>query len=259
MTTISTLIVDDEPLARRGIRQLLAPHEAFRVAGECRNGRDAVRAIRALRPTLVFLDVQMPGMSGFDVVREVGAVDMPVVVFVTAYDAFAARAFETHALDYLVKPVTVRRFEAALGRVHDTLRDRAALHFARRLQSMLGDVDAATAAARLAPERLTVPTASGLVVIDVQEIDWIEADDYYAAIHARGRRLLIRESLASFEARLDPSRWVRVHRSAIVAVSRIAELRTTRPGGWVVVLRDGTQVPVSRRRREDVESVLQQR
>jgi two-component system LytT family response regulator len=201
----------------------------------------------------------VPGMSGFDVVRDVGAADMPVVVFVTAYDAFAARAFETHAIDYLVKPVTVRRFEAALVRVQEELRDRATLAFARRLQSMLGDVDAATAAAKLVPERITVPTASGLVVVDVQEIDWIEADDYYAAIHARGRRLLIRESLASFEARLDPSRYVRVHRSAIVAVSRVAELRSARPGGWVVVLRDGTQIPVSRRRREEVEAVLNQR
>lgn len=259
MSTITTLIVDDEPLARRGIRQLLDPHAAFEVAGECRNGRDAVRSIRALKPAVVFLDVQMPGMNGFDVVREVGATDMPVVVFVTAYDAFAARAFETHAIDYLVKPVTVRRFEAALARVQAVIRDRATLHFARRLQSMLGDVDAATAASKLVPERISVPTASGVVVVDVQEIDWIEADDYYAAIYARGRRLLIRESLASFEARLDPSRWVRVHRSAIVAVSRIAEMRTTRPGGWVVVLRDGTHVPVSRRRKEDVESALNQR
>ncbi|MBC7894106.1 MAG: response regulator transcription factor [Cytophagaceae bacterium] len=259
MSRISTLVVDDEPLARRGIRQLLEPHTTFEVAGECRNGRDAVRAIRTIKPTVVFLDVQMPGMSGFDVVREVGATDMPVVVFVTAYDAFAAKAFETHAIDYLVKPVTVRRFDAALARVHVVLRDRATLAFARRLQSMLGDVDAATAAARLAPERITVPTASGLVVVDVQEIDWIEADDYYAAIHARGRRLLLRESLASFEARLDPSRYVRVHRSAIVAVARITEMRATRPGGWVVVLRDGTHVPVSRRRKEEVEAVLSHR
>jgi two-component system LytT family response regulator len=259
VTRIPTLIVDDEPLARRGIRQLLAPHASFEVAAECRNGREAVRAIRVLKPTVVFLDVQMPGMSGFDVVRDVGAAEMPLVVFVTAYDAFAARAFETHALDYLVKPVTVHRFDAAIARVQVALRDRATLAFARRLQSMLGDIDPSTAAARLVPERISVPTASGLIVVDGQEIDWIEADDYYAAIHARGRRLLIRESLASFEARLDPSRFVRVHRSAMVAVARITEMRATRPGGWVVVLRDGTQIPVSRRRRDEVETVLGRR
>lgn len=258
MKPVSALIVDDEPLARRGIRQLLEAHPDVVVAGECRNGREAVRGVRALRPALVFLDIQMPGMDGFDVVREIGADAMPEVVFITAFDDYAVRAFETHALDYLVKPVSQMRFDAALARVATRLRERNALATADRFRRLL--VERQQAAARMAavPETIAVPTAGGLVVVAMDDIDWIEADDYYAAIHARGKRLLIRESLASFEERLDTSRFVRVHRSAIVAVARIAELRQGRGGvrGSVVLLRDGTRVPVSRRRREGVAMAL---
>ncbi len=251
MTTIATLIVDDEPLARRGIRQLLERHEEFQVVGECRNGKDAVRAVRTLQPGLVFLDIQMPGLSGFDVVREIGPEEMPAVVFVTAFDAFAARAFETHALDYLVKPVTQQRFRAAIERVLERRRDREALALAERLRRLLAEQHATRAS-------ITVPTGGGFVVVDVADIEWIEADDYYAVIHTRGRRLLIRESLASFEGRLDRTRFLRVHRSAIVALGMIQELRSARRGGTVVILRDGTRVPVSRRRKEEVAAALRQ-
>lgn len=249
MTTIATLIVDDEPLARRGVRQLLEAHSQFEVVGECRNGRDAVRAVRALKPGLVFLDIQMPGMGGFDVVREIGPDAMPAVVFVTAFDSFAARAFETHALDYLVKPVTQARFRATIKRVLERRRDREALAMADRLRRLLAEQQAARTS-------ISVPTASGLIVVDSAEIEWIEADDYYAVIHTRGKQLLIRESLASFEERLDKTRFLRVHRSAIVALGRIHEMRSTLAAGTVLILRDGTHVPVSRRRKEAVAAAL---
>jgi two-component system, LytTR family, response regulator len=261
---IRALIVDDEPLARRGIRQLLAPYRDIEVVGECRNGREALTSLDANAPDLVFLDVQMPEMDGFEVVRARGATRMPHVVFVTAYDEFAVRAFETHALDYLVKPVNEARFAAALQRVRERMRFTEALELTRRIGELLdshdrrGEVGEATARAlALVPtRRLIVPTASGDLVLDVDEIDWIQAEDYYAAIHARGRRHLIREALASLEQRLDPNRFVRVHRSAIVPLDRVREMRSVSTGEFVVVLRDGTRIPVSRRRREQVAELL---
>ena len=262
MNEIATIIVDDEPLARRGIRQLLEPHPRFAVVAECRNGRDAVRAIRTLAPGLVFLDVQMPGMTGFDVVREIGPKAMPPVVFVTAFDEFAAQAFETNALDYLVKPVTQARFRVALERAVQRRRDQGALALAERLGRLLAARDAGAAGApqestgTSKSARVTVPTTSGYVVVDVAAIEWIEADDYYAAIHSRGKRLLIRESLASFEERLDPARFLRIHRSAIVAVDQIQEMRSSPGRGSVVILRDGTRLQVSRRRRRSVAAAV---
>ena len=258
MKPITTLIVDDEPLARRGIRQLLESDAQFEVVGECRNGKEAVRAVRTLKPGLVFLDIQMPGLSGFDVVRAIGPEEMPSVVFVTAFDEFAVRAFETHALDYLVKPVSQERFRAALEHVVARRRDREAVALAERLEQLLAE-QATRGTQPAAVGSITVPTASGYIVVDIADIEWIEADDYYAAIHAHGKRLLIRESLASLEERLDKTRFLRVHRSAIVALGRIQELRATQVDGTVVILRDGTRVPVSRRRKEEVAAVLRRR
>lgn len=265
---IRCLIVDDEPLARRGIRQLLEPNADVQVVGECRNGRETLAALDTLAPDLVFLDVQMPELDGFDVVRARGPARMPFVIFVTAYDEFAVRAFETHALDYLVKPLNEARFAAALDRVRERMRFAEALELTRRIGDLLaahdrrGDkhADVADASARgpaLVPtRRLVVPTATGNLVLDVDEIDWIQAEDYYAAVHARGRRHLIRESLASLAQRLDPDRFVRVHRSAIVRLDRIREMRSAGAGESLVVLRDGTRVPVSRRRREQVAELI---
>jgi len=264
---IRALIVDDEPLARRGIRQLLEPSPDVEVVGECRNGREALAALDTLAPDLVFLDVQMPELDGFDVLRARGPAAMPHVVFITAYDEFAVRAFETHALDYLVKPVNEARFAAALARVRERMRFAEALELTRRIGDLLAAHDRrgdrrpnASDLARPAPlipaRRLVVPTATGDLVLDVDEIDWIQAEDYYAAVHARGRRHLIRESLASLEQRLDADRFVRVHRSAIVRLDRVREMRSAAPGESVLVLRDGTRVPVSRRRREQVAELI---
>src|SRR6185369_8298919 len=197
-----------------------------------------------------------------------GPARMPFVIFVTAYDEFAVRAFETHALDYLVKPLNEARFAAALDRVRERMRFAEALELTRRIGDLLaahdrrGDkhADVADASARgptLVPtRRLVVPTATGDLVLDVDEIDWIQAEDYYAAVHARGRRHLIRESLASLEQRLDTDGFVRVHRSAIVRLDRVREIRSGGPGESVLILRDGTRVPVSRRRREQVTELI---
>jgi two-component system LytT family response regulator len=262
MTTIRALIVDDEPLARRGILQLLEPYADIHVVGEARNGREALSALETHVPDLVFLDVQMPELDGFEVVRAHGAARMPYVIFVTAYDEFAVRAFETHALDYLVKPVNEARFAAALTRVRERMRFAEALELTRRIGDLLasherrGDVPDATRTPVQPARRLVVPTSTGDLVLDVDEIEWIQAEDYYAAVHARGRRHLIRESLSSLEHRLDPERFVRVHRSAIVPLERVREMRTVSPGESVLVLRDGTRVPVSRRRREQVSDLV---
>jgi two-component system LytT family response regulator len=177
------------------------------------------------------------------------------------------RAFEAHALDYLVKPVSESRFAAALRHVRERLQSNQAVELARKLEALLaahGDASPPRAAAAAAaagarpspPSRLVIPTATSEGVLDVGEIDWIQAEDYYAAVHALGKRYLLRESLSSLEARLDRTRFVRVHRSAIVSVDRIRELRATGLGEWVVVLRDGTRVPVSRRRREEVAAAI---
>ena len=218
------MIVDDEPLARRGIRQLLAPYPDVRVVGECRDGREALRALTSHQPDLVFLDVQMPGLDGFGLIRVQGVERMPLTVFVTAHDDFAVRAFETQALDYLVKPLSESRFKTTMQRVLERLRAR------------LG-------------ERVAVPTDTGELLLDANEIDWIEARDDYSEIHAGAERYRIRASLAALVRRLDPARFTRIHRSAVVRLDHVRELRTSgRDGATVVRLRDGTELPVSRRR-----------
>ena len=253
--SIRALIADDEPLARRGIRQLLASRRDVEVVGEARNGRETVNAVRRLRPDLLFLDVQMPELDGFGVLSALGPAQCPAVIFVTAYDDFAVRAFEAHALDYLVKPVEEARFAQALDRTRERMRSVAAMELSQRLSSLLS-VEHQESLTRHARQRLLVSTSVGELVLDAEEIDWIEADDYYAAIYARGRRHLLRESLASLERRLDSTRFVRAHRGAIVNVDRIREMRGD-AGDTVLVLRDGTRVPVSRRRRERVSQRLQ--
>jgi two-component system LytT family response regulator len=188
-------------------------------------------ALDTLAPDLVFLDVQMPELDAFGVIRERGVDRMPIVVFVTAYDAFAVKAFEAQALDYLVKPLVAARFAATMARVRERVRQRR--HTV-----------------------LVVGTATGSLVLDATEIDWIEADDYYSRVHTGGAHHLIRESLASLWRRLDAAHFVRIHRGALVRLDRIREVRSTARSGTVVVLRDGTTIPVSRRRRASLQALL---
>lgn len=247
---IRAVIADDEPLARRGVRQLLAPHGDVEVVAEARDGRETLRALRELRPDLLFLDVQMPGLDGFDVIREMRGGHLPAIIFVTAYDEFAVRAFDAHALDYLLKPLEEARFARALERARERLRSAEAVEMSRRLSALLSAREE-----ERARQRIVVPTAAGELVLDADEIEWVEADDYYAAVHARRGRHLIRESLASLEQRLDGTRFARVHRSAIVNIDRVREVRAE-AGETLLVLRDGTRVPVSRRRRARVLELL---
>jgi len=244
MPEIRTIIVDDEPLARRGLRQLLAAHPDFKVIAEARNGVEAISAVRSLHPDLLFLDVQMPEPDGFGVLKQIGPALMPIVIFVTAYDEFAVRAFDAYALDYLVKPIQEKRFIEAVGRVRERIRSNEAVAMSGRLAQLLEEQRR-----EALKQRVVVPTNSGELLLDASEIDWIEADDYYAAIHAGNRRHLIRESLLSLETRLDPAQFVRTHRSAIVNIARVREVRNEATE-MVLVLRDGQCVRVSRRRRE---------
>lgn len=257
------VIADDEPLARSSLRRLLGAHPEISVVAECRDGREAVRAIAELRPDLVFLDIQMPELDGFGVIREVGPARMPAVVFVTAHHEFAVQAFEVHALDYLVKPFSDERFEAALERAMSHLGAAHALDWARRLAALVGDAPPSTPAshgARSAADEFTtrflVTVGTRAVVVPASDVDWIEASDYYAALRAGTKRYLVRESMNQLEAHLDPRQFLRVHRSAIVRIERVRELERRPDGGLVVVLEGGTRIPVSRSRRAHVEVTL---
>jgi two-component system LytT family response regulator len=233
VTEIRALIVDDEPLARRGIRQLLASYPDVTVVGECRDGGEALRALATERPDLVFLDVEMPGLDGLDVIGVHGAERMPLIVFITAHQEYAVQAFEAQALDYLVKPLSEARFRTTMARLHQRLSNRPP------------------------GARIAVPSADGQVLLDPGDIDWIEAEDDHAVIHAGASRHRVRQALAGLEARLDRRRFARVHRSAIVRLDRVREVRTNQ-GETVLVLRDGTTLPVSRRRAAQVKTLLNQ-
>jgi two-component system LytT family response regulator len=222
------LIVDDEPAARRGVRQLLAAFPEFRVVGECRNGADVLAALDVLRPDVVFLDVQMPGVDGFEVIRRRTPERMPAVVFLTAYDQFAIRAFEVQALDYLVKPVSEARFAATMKRLTRQLR-------------------AAAPAAR--EPRIVVTTPRGATLLSPGEIDWIEAADNYARIWIGGRSYLLREALHQLERRVRAHGFIRAHRRALVRIGSVRELRWTDAGARVAVLGSGTTIGIARRRR----------
>jgi len=241
--TLRTLIVDDEAPARRRIRRLLAAEHDVVVAGECGDGVSAAAAIVSIRPDLVFLDVQMPERDGFAVVAALPPGPLPAILFVTAYDRYALRAFDVHAVDYLLKPFTVDRFRTALARA----RERIARHSADEGLTSLAET-LRSRPAYLA--RLPVRTAGRTVFVDLGAVDWLEAADNYVRVHVRQREYLVRDTLAALESQLDPDRFVRIHRSAIVPVDHVVEIRPTSHGDAEVVLRDGTRLSVSRTFRE---------
>ena len=224
----TVLIADDEPAARRGVRQLLATFPEFVVAGECRDGGEVLAALETLNPHVVFLDIQMPGVDGFEVIRRRTPERMPIVVFLTAYDQFAIRAFEAQALDYLLKPVTEARFAATMKRL------------ARQLS---------TKSPTVREPALVVTTARGATVVPMREIDWIESADNYARIWTGDRSYLRRESLRGLEERVRARGFVRAHRRALIRLDGVRELAWTRAGDLVAVLVSGAKIPVSRRRR----------
>ena len=254
---IRTLIVDDEPLARESIRLLLRGDPEIEVVGEARAGREAVERISTLRPDLVFLDVQMPEMDGFGVLAALAPATLPAVIFVTAFDRHALRAFEVHALDYLLKPFDDERFGDALRRAKTHLQRSRVEDLHQQLLSLLADVGAERPAApavaertgERAAERLAIKDGSRVVFLRTDEIDWIEAADYYVQIHAGGKSYLHRETMQSLERRLDGEQFVRIHRSAIVNRRRIRELSSSRRE-TVVVLEGGATLKVSRSQRD---------
>jgi two-component system LytT family response regulator len=266
VSELRALIVDDEPLARRGVRQLLAREPDVTIVGECRNGREAVEALRTHAPDLVFLDIQMPDLDGFEVIREYGVERMPPVVFVTAYDEFAVQAFAARALDYLVKPVKATRFAETMTRIRERRRLGTVMHLATELGPLLDRFDSVAVVRRALTEsavdsgyadRLVVITPVGEQLIPVEKIDWIEADDYYARLYVGRTRHLLRESLARLTRRLDPAAFLRVHRSAIIRLDRIHAVIGS-GARTQVVLRDGTRIRVSRRRLALLRSRLRQ-
>jgi two-component system LytT family response regulator len=243
---IRVAIVDDEPLGRLSLRQLAAPHGDVDIVGEACDGREAIELVRRVVPDLVLLDVQMPELDGFDVLAEL-APAIPPTIFVTAHDAFAVKAFEAHAIDYVVKPVSQARFDAALARVRDAIAKDRAAELGRRAEELL---------AGRALERLVARLGDRSTVITVDDIDWIEAQDYCAAVHVGDATHVVRHSLTALEARLDARRFIRIHRSAVVNLSRIRELHHADANELVVVLSTGARLPVSRRRREALERML---
>jgi two-component system LytT family response regulator len=263
MQKISALIVDDEKPARQRLRDLLEKRPEVSVAGECASGAEAVRLIRETGPELLFLDIQMPLMGGFEVIKEVGAGSMPVTVFVTAYDAYAVRAFEASALDYLLKPYSDERFDQCLTRALAHVRTQKREEMSRRLISVLAQNHEGEQAFGARPsathlERLLVKVGGRVLFLPAEEIDWIEAAGVYVEIHAGSRKFLHRASLGELEESLDPQRFIRIHRSSIVNIQRVRELYPHSHGDYVAVLKDGTQLKLSRSYRPKLETRLRQ-
>ena len=250
---LRVLVVDDEPLARQRIVDLLARADGCTVLGTAANGREAVEAIQTLAPDLVFLDVQMPGGSGLDVVREVGPERMPVTVFATAYDQHALAAFELAAVDYLLKPFEDARFFRALARARETIRLREVDRLRDRLLALLHPGAQAPAPYPPRPlERIAVEMRGQVRVVPVERVDYITASGPYAEVHAGDETFVIRERMQTLEDRLDPARFARIHRSTIVHLDRVEALLTAPGGDYAVRLTDGTRLRVSRSRRDDL-------
>jgi len=254
---IRTLIVDDEPLARRNLRLLLEKDPQIEILDECGNGREAVKAINTLSPDLIFLDIQMPEMDGFDVVERVGPEQIQAIIFVTAFDQYALKAFDVHALDYLLKPFDDERFANALRRAKSQIEAREINRLSKRLLALLDErerLNSKRSATYLT--RVMVKASGRVVLLKVDEIDFIEADGNYAKLHVGRKAHLLREKMHDLEARLDPAKFVRIHRSVIVNLDRIKEMHPHFNGDYVVVLEDGRQLRLSRTRRENLEARL---
>ncbi|MBS1718557.1 MAG: response regulator transcription factor [Armatimonadetes bacterium] len=252
---IQALIVDDEPLARRNLKGLLKGKTDIHVVAECRNGAEAIAQLKAHPVDLVFLDIQMPEMDGFQAVAEMPR-PLPVIIFVTAYDQFALQAFDVNALDYLLKPIDQERFEVALARAREQLKAKDFRTLEAKIDAVLAMRSQATEPESEFLKRISVPSGSRLILIDVDEIDFIEANDYYAAIHVGAKSHLVRQSMKELEARLDPAVFVRIHRSAIVNISRVTEFRKSPSSGHSVVLRSGQTLKLSRSRWDEVRARL---
>ncbi|MDX1530996.1 MAG: LytTR family DNA-binding domain-containing protein [Rhodothermales bacterium] len=266
---LRVLVVDDEPHARNRLLKLLRQHDGFETVGECGNGQEALEAIRADRPDLVLLDIQMPEMGGLDLIEAIedeadDDAPTPAVIFVTAYDQHALRAFDLHAVDYLLKPFDDERFEQALARARARLQeglDQRLLNLLRRIEATReevgGDLVEAEPASEATPtDRIAIRAGDRIHVVKVEEIDWIEGAGVYARLHVGDKAHLLRETLTNLAQGLDPARFVRIHRSTIVNRERVRELRSYFHGEYIVVLEDGTQLKLSRTYRDALERLV---
>jgi len=252
---IRTLIVDDETIARERLRRLLADERDIEIIGEARNGREAVALVRQLAPELVLLDVQMPEMTGFAALAEIGSEGAPAVIFITAHDQFALQAFEVHALDYLLKPVTRERLRRALAHARVQIEARRSGMMDARLRELLDGL-------RVPPrylERLVVKAGGRVYFVKAEEIDWVEAAGNYVNLHVGNETHLLRETMGHLETRLDPQRFVRIHRSTLVHLDRIKELQPLFNGDYTVILRNGSALTLSRTYRDRLLEVMSDR
>jgi len=259
---IRAIIVDDEPTARRGIRLLLDRDGGVDVVGEGASGVEAAALITREKPDLAFLDVQMPGSDGFDSLKKISPADAPVVIFVTAYDEYALHAFEVNAVDYLLKPYDDARFASALGRAKEAIRHRQSDNVNARLTQLLDFLqqkrETAGPTAEKPGERILIKSSGEIFFLKAEEIDWIEAEGDYMKFHVNGRTHLMRETMARLETRLDPKRFIRIHRSTIVNIDRLRKLSPSFAGEYAVILQDGTKLKLSRGYHERIAALLKQ-
>jgi len=263
---LRAIVVDDEDLARRGLKLRLDRLQDIEVIAECRNGREATAAISALTPDLVFLDIEMPGQNGFDVVREIQSDAMPLIIFVTAFDQYAVSAFEVHAIDYLLKPVEEERLAAAVTRARTQLVAAEALTQKSRLMHLITDLSGRSRRAveatltetssASAQDRLALKDGSEILRLAISTIDWIDAAGDYMCIHAEGRTHVIRTTMKELETQLDPKRFQRIHRSTLVNVDRVERLIPHSNGDYFVILSGGTQLKLSRTYRDKLPQFL---
>lgn len=251
-TCIRTLIVDDESLARGRIRDMLACDASIEIVAECANGEEAIESIQQYSPDLVFLDVEMPGVDGFAVLEGLPADQMPAVIFVTAYDQYAVRAFEVYALDYLLKPFDQERFDKALNRAKAQITSERSDAMSERILRAIEDIK--TKPVHL--ERLVIKMNGHVFFMKAEEIDWLEAEGNYVRLHSGKESYLLRDTISALESQLDPKKFIRVHRSAIVNVDRIAELQPWFHGEYRIVMREGVQLTLSRTYREKLHELL---
>ena len=248
MTKIRTLVVDDEPIARARVVSLLKEEADIEVIGECANGQQAMSAIESTSPDLLFLDIQMPEVNGLDLARTIQSTGTPAVVFVTAYDEYALRAFEVHALDFLLKPFSAERFRSALGHAREQVSQR------RKGAMVPKAADPERRAAR--PNRLMIKSGGRIHFVRMADIDWCEAQGNYVRVHVGPQEHLVRDTMSHLESELDPQQFVRIHRSTIVNVDRIQEMQSSFNGEYVVLLRTGTRLTLSRGYREILQARL---
>ena len=253
-TPIRVLVVDDEPLARRGVRSRLRKHSDMEIVAECGTGEATVAAIRERLPDLVFLDVQLPDMSGFEVLRSLKRDEIPAVIFLTAYDQYALDAFSVHALDYLLKPIDDVRFENALAHARERIRNHDLPELEKRIREFLKNTGERGNARY--ETRFSVRTGQRIVVVSVNEIDWIEACGDYVTLHAGNRSHLLRQTMNKMESQLDPARFLRIHRSTIVQTSRIRELVALDNREFLLRLADGKELKTSRSYSDRIERWL---